>query len=180
MPFRGGGGGARRKPLLHSLENGACVTAFALLALFPVSSGIARIFSTGVPGLPALTAHLLLLGGILAGMITTRKEEHLSIAILGYFPKECAKRRLQQGVNLLAAFIVTIIAWCGPAFVKIALTGDRIAGIPDRVFGLCIPAGYMVIACRFAPPPLRSFFGNTISPFGPRFFPISSMPCPSP
>ncbi|MDR2499752.1 MAG: TRAP transporter large permease subunit [Treponema sp.] len=150
MPSPRGGGGARWKPLLHSLENGVCVTVFALLALFPVSSGIARIFGTGIPGLPALTAHLLLLGGLLAGMITTRKEEHLSIAILGYFPAERVKRRLHQGVNLLAAFIVTIIAWCGPAFVKIALTGDRIAGIPDRVFGLCIPIGYLVIACRFA------------------------------
>ncbi|MDR0668581.1 MAG: TRAP transporter large permease subunit [Treponema sp.] len=133
------------------IEDWACFVSFILMALLSAAEAVARIFfSSGVPHSSGLLTHLLLTGGMLAGMITTRTEEHLSITLLQFVSREPLKRYIHGCTNLLAAFIVTIIACCGPAFLKIGLTGEPVAFIPDRVFALIIPAGYLVIAFRFA------------------------------
>jgi tripartite ATP-independent transporter DctM subunit len=85
-----------------------------------------------------------------AGMITTRKEEHLSIALFQHFSGDKIKSRLKAFTNLLSACVVTIIAWSAVSFVRNGLEGRLIGFIPDRVFALIIPAGYGVIALRFA------------------------------
>ncbi|MDR1288501.1 MAG: TRAP transporter large permease subunit [Treponema sp.] len=136
---------------LYGVENGACILSMVSLALLPVIKAAKRLIThTGISGVEALIAHLLLLTAMLTGMITTRKEEHLSIALVQYFSGETVKRRLRIFTNLLSAFVVTLLAFCGPAFIKIGLTGRNIGFIPDRVFAAIIPLGYMVIACRFA------------------------------
>jgi tripartite ATP-independent transporter DctM subunit len=83
-------------------------------------------------------------------MITTRHGEHLSIALVQYFSGEALKARIRIFTSLLSAFVVTVIAWTGPAFIRIGMMGKLITFIPDRVFALIIPLGYGVIACRFA------------------------------
>jgi tripartite ATP-independent transporter DctM subunit len=87
---------------------------------------------------------------MLAGMITTRSGDHLSIALVQYLSHKKIKQRLHAFTNTLAAFIATAVGCCGPSFIKIGLTGDMIGFIPDRVFALIIPVGYLVIAVRFA------------------------------
>jgi tripartite ATP-independent transporter DctM subunit len=142
---------SRLHAALYAVENGLCILSMVSLALLPAAKAIKRITThTGISGAEALIVHLLLLTGLLTGMITTRKEEHLSIALIQYFSGETIKRRLRIFTNLLSAFIVTILAFCGPAFIKIGLTGRIIGFMPDRIFALIIPIGYLVIACRFA------------------------------
>ncbi|MDR2177905.1 MAG: TRAP transporter large permease subunit [Treponema sp.] len=137
--------------VLCRVEKWACFVSFILMVLLSAAETVARIFfSTGVPHSSGVLVHLLLVGGMLAGMITTRTGEHLSITLVQFFPQEKVKRYVHAGTSLLAAFIVTVIACCGPAFLKIGLTGDMVGFIPDRVFALIIPVGYMVIALRFA------------------------------
>jgi tripartite ATP-independent transporter DctM subunit len=122
-----------------------------MITLLAAGEAVARVFfGSGIPGTSGLPVHLLLLGGMLAGMITTRTEEHLSIALVQYFSRSSLKQRLRGGTNTLAAFITTAIGCCGPAFIKIGLTGDPVWLISDRVFALIIPIGYLVIAVRFA------------------------------
>ncbi|MDR0642765.1 MAG: TRAP transporter large permease subunit [Treponema sp.] len=141
----------RRESLLCRIENWACFLSFIIMTLLAAAEAAARIFfNSGIPASSGFLIHLLLAGGMLAGMIATRSEEHLSIALVQYFSQPGLKKRLHTLTSLLAALITTAIACCGPAFIRIGLTGEMVGFIPDRVFALIIPAGYMLIAVRFA------------------------------
>ncbi|MDR2159091.1 MAG: TRAP transporter large permease subunit [Treponema sp.] len=147
----GAGTGEKIHRILYLVENGLCIIVLVFLSLLPALDAGVRIFlNTGVPGSSGLLIHLLLLAGMLAGMIATRKEEHLSIALVQYFSEDRLKKNLRCFSNLLSAFVVCAVAWCGPAFIKIGLSGELAGFIPDRVFALIIPAGYGIIALRFA------------------------------
>jgi tripartite ATP-independent transporter DctM subunit len=141
-----------KQPLIWRIEEGICYVCIALLALLPAAEAIARlVFRTGVPASSGLVVHFLLLVGLLSGMICTRKAEHLSIAIAEYYFPEKIKKPLAVISYLISAFVMTIIGWCGAAFVRIALSPPRMIGfIPDQVFGLIIPIGYGIMAFRFA------------------------------
>jgi tripartite ATP-independent transporter DctM subunit len=121
------------------------------LAVLPVAEAFARlVLKTGIPSAFMIMVHLLLTAGLFSGMITTKQGEHLAIGTLQYISNERIKERILAGSNLLSAFVVTVIAWCGASFIKIGLTGRLIGFIPDRVFALVIPLGYGVMALRFA------------------------------
>jgi tripartite ATP-independent transporter DctM subunit len=98
-----------------------------------------------------LTAHLLLVLGLFAGMIATRKGEHLSIGLFQYIKNEKLKTRLAAAAGLVSAFFVIIFGWCSVSFIRVGLYPMQMVGfIPDRVFALVMPLGYGVIALRFA------------------------------
>jgi tripartite ATP-independent transporter DctM subunit len=162
--------------IVWRIEEGICCVFIALLALLPAAEAIARlIFKTGVPASSGLMVHFLLLVGLLSGMICTRRGEHLSIAIAEYYFPKGIKKTLAVITRLISAFVVTVIGWCGAAFVRIALSPPLMIGfIPDQVFGLIIPIGYGIIAFRFARltpvkgklkilPVLAIFFGTVCS-----------------
>ncbi|MDR1970845.1 MAG: TRAP transporter large permease subunit [Treponema sp.] len=147
----GSPGLAGRESLLHRIENWACFLSFMLITLIAAAEAFVRIFfHSGIPASSDLMIHLLLWGGMLGGMIATRSGEHLSIALVQNFSQGELRRRLQSLTSLLAAFIVTALGCCGPAFIRIGLAGAMIGFIPDRVFALIIPAGYLIMAVRFA------------------------------
>jgi tripartite ATP-independent transporter DctM subunit len=137
--------------VIWGIEEGLCYFSLVCLTLLPAADLIARFFfKTGIPNASGLLVHLLLVLGLLAGMITTRNAEHLSIALVQYFSDEKIKRPLHIATNCLSAFVVTIIAWSSVSFIKIGLMGRMIGFIPDKVFALILPLGYGVIAFRFA------------------------------
>ncbi|MDR0622844.1 MAG: TRAP transporter large permease subunit, partial [Treponema sp.] len=137
--------------LLYSVEDALCIISLILLALLPAAEAAARIFfHTGVPASSGLMIHLLLTAGLAAGMITTRGNDHLSIALIQHFSGDAVKERIRVFTNLISACVVTVIAWSAVSFIKIGLQGRLIGFIPDRVFALMIPIGYGVIAVRFA------------------------------
>ncbi|MDR3139156.1 MAG: TRAP transporter large permease subunit [Treponema sp.] len=139
------------KRIIPGIEQGICYASLVGLAALPVTEAIARlIFKTGIPSSFTFMVHLLLVAGLFSGMLTTKAGDHLSISAARYFSKEGVKERLLIGGNLLSAFVVTIIAWCGVSFIKIGLTGRLIGFIPDRAFALVIPLAYGVMALRFA------------------------------
>ncbi|GHU21365.1 TRAP transporter subunit DctM [Spirochaetia bacterium] len=141
--------------MLKRIEQYLCIFSLICLTLLPVGEIIARFFNTGIPAAGGITAHLLLMVGLLTGMITTREGEHLSIALIqnfsGKLGADSVKRSIGSCINLLSAFIVTIVAWSAVAFLRISLSPWRMIGfIPDQVFALVMPIGYFVIALRFA------------------------------
>ena len=139
------------KVQLYRIEDIFCIAAIFFLTAMPAAETIARIvFKTGVPASSGLMAHLLLLVGILAGMITTRNGEHLSISLTQYFSSGKVRERLLMLTNLVSALVVTVIAWSSFPFIKIGLEGRLIGFIPDRIFAFILPFGYGVIALRFA------------------------------
>jgi tripartite ATP-independent transporter DctM subunit len=136
---------------LYRVEDILCFVSLVLLALLPAAEAGARLFfNTGVPASSGLVAHLLLTAGMAAGMITTRNNEHLAIALVQHFSGDAVKERCHVFTSLISAFVVTVVAWTSVSFIKIGLQGRIIGFIPDRVFALVIPAGYGVIAARFA------------------------------
>jgi tripartite ATP-independent transporter DctM subunit len=141
----------RAGKILRGLENGFCFFSLLSLVILPLIEILARfVFKTGVPDSSGIMINMLLLSGMFAGMITTRNGEHLSIALAQYFSGEGIKRKLGTCTNLLSAFIVTVIAWTGPAFIRIGLSDRNIGPLPERVYALILPVGYGVIALRFA------------------------------
>jgi tripartite ATP-independent transporter DctM subunit len=142
----------KKQPLLWIIEQGICYVSLALLTVIPFADALLRlIFKSRFPAAPVLTAHLLLVLGLLAGMITTQNHDHLSIGLFQYIHREKLKRNLAAAASLLSAFVVTLFGWCSVSFIRIGLYPMQMVGfIPDRVFALVMPIGYAVIAFRFA------------------------------
>jgi tripartite ATP-independent transporter DctM subunit len=138
--------------VLHRLERGLGYGSLIFLALLPVADAVARIiFKTGIPASNGLMVHCLLVVGLVSGMVATKTEEHLSIALVANFGNPQTKQRFAIVHKLLSAFILTMVAWCGGSFVLIGLSPWRMIGfIPNQIFGLIIPLGYAVMAFRFA------------------------------
>ena len=139
------------KSVLYNIEEIICIIALILMALFPVMESVARLFfRTGILGSSGLTAHLLLLSGLLGGMICTRSDSHLAISLVHYIPEGVVKRRLKILCSLISAFVAVVIAWSSISFIKIGLEGNFIGFISFRMIGTIIPIAYGVIAVRFA------------------------------
>ena len=137
--------------ILRRVEEFVCIAAMSLLALLPLGESLTRIlFRTGIPASSGLMTHLLLAAGLFAGMICTRNNEHLSIALVQYFTGEKLKKTLNIFTCLISACIAAVIAFTSLAFLRMSLEGRLIGFIPDRVFGAVIPLAYSVIAIRFA------------------------------
>ncbi|MDR2394639.1 MAG: TRAP transporter large permease subunit [Treponema sp.] len=138
--------------VLHRLEQGLGYVSLICLALLPVADAAARIiFKTGIPASNGLMVHCLLVVGLVSGMLATKTEEHLSIALVANFGNPQIKQGFAIAHKLLSAFILTLVAWCGGSFVLIGLSPWRMIGfIPNQIFGLIIPIGYGVMAFRFA------------------------------
>jgi tripartite ATP-independent transporter DctM subunit len=136
----------------HNLETGICGIALLLLTVIPVLDAALRFFfHSRFPAAPELSAHFLLVLGLVAGMITTREGSHLSIGLFNYIRSEKIKAGLLVFTASLSAFVVTIFAWCSLSFIRVGLYPMQIIGfIPDRVFALVMPVGYAVMAVRFA------------------------------
>jgi len=84
-------------------------------------------------------------------MVTTRERAHLSIALVHYLKNERLKRCFSVGANLIAACCVSVFAWASASFVALGLSPWKMIGfIPDQAFALAMPAGYAVMAMRFA------------------------------
>jgi tripartite ATP-independent transporter DctM subunit len=142
--------------IAYRIEQGICYFSLACLALLPVAEVAVKLFfKAGIPFSAGLTIHLLLLVGLFSGMIATKQDEHLSIALIQNVPAALKQGKvlpyLATGINFLSAFVLTIVTWAAVAFVLISLSPWRIIGfIPDQVFAIAIPAGYAVMAIRFA------------------------------
>jgi len=137
--------------VFRRIEEIICIAAISLLVLLPLSESFARIFlKTGVPASSGLMVHLLLVAGLFAGMITTRNNEHLNVALIQYIKSEKIKNNIKKVTCLISACVAVVIAFSSVSFVKLYLDGRLIGFIPDRVFGAVIPLAYFVIAFRFA------------------------------
>ena len=138
--------------ILSAIEEGFCYLSLFLLTVVPLIDIILRLtVKTGFPDAKSLLIHLLLALGLLSGMMTTKKDEHLSIGIIQNFSSVKIKKNVSVLSHILSAFIITIIAWGSLPLIRMGLMGWKICGIiPDRIFALIIPIGYLVIAFRFA------------------------------
>jgi tripartite ATP-independent transporter DctM subunit len=138
--------------VLNAIEQWFCYLVLALLVLLPLVDILLRLtIKAGFPDAKGLLIHLFLALGIVSGMITAKRQEHLCIGIVQNFSKEKTKLIAAVISYILSALVLTIIAWGALPFIRIGLMGRKICGlIPDRFFGFLIPLGYLVMAFRFA------------------------------
>jgi tripartite ATP-independent transporter DctM subunit len=142
----------RVRAALYLIEDWICNGALILLAVIPALESLSRfLFKQGIPSSQDITTHLLLVAGCVSGMITTRKKEHLSIGLIAYLKNERARNTLAVITNLFSSFISLILAFCSAVFIKVSLFPPAmISFIPEWVFALALPAGFTVMALRFA------------------------------
>ncbi|MDR2618475.1 MAG: TRAP transporter large permease subunit [Treponema sp.] len=141
-----------RKRLIPFIEAGLCAFALCLLTLIPALDALLRFFFRGrFPAAPELTAHILLVLGLVSGMITAREGSHLSIGLFQFIKTPKTRDALAVFTGLVSVFLTTIFGWCSLSFIKVGLYPTQIIGfIPDWIFALVMPAGYGVMAFRFA------------------------------
>jgi tripartite ATP-independent transporter DctM subunit len=138
--------------ILAIIEEGICYLVLALLTIIPIMDIALRLtMKLGFPDAKGLLVHLLLALGLLSGMLTTKEGKHLYIGIIQNFASDRVKKAISVATHTLSAFVITFIAWGSFSFIRIGLMGWKICGIiPDRIFALIIPIGYLVMALRFA------------------------------
>ena len=138
------------KGILYQAEDIFCIFSLVILAFLPLAEAVTRIFfRTGIPASSGFLSHFLLLAGLVAGMICTRNNNHLSIALVQFISDE-KKKKLAVFNNLVSACVAAIITWSSVLFVKIGLDGSMIGFISNRVFAIVIPVSFGIIAIRFA------------------------------
>ncbi|MDR3304083.1 MAG: TRAP transporter large permease subunit [Treponema sp.] len=137
---------------ISALELGLCFVSIAVLTLLPLAGALMRVaFNARMPASSVLIAHFLLVLGLLSGMMATSKQEHLSIGLFHYITNEKIRDALASCTGFLATFTVTILAWASAAFIKVGLSPATMIGfIPDQVFALVMPVGFLAMALRFA------------------------------
>jgi len=139
------------RAVLYLIEESLCMGSLIFMALIPVMESIARLFfRTGVPFSAGLTGQLLLFSGMLAGLICTRNETHLSISLVQYIPEGSKKQKLKSFCCIVSAFVAIVVAWSSVSFIKIGLESKMIGFLPSRLFAMIIPVSYGFIALRFA------------------------------
>jgi tripartite ATP-independent transporter DctM subunit len=134
----------------NSIEKGVCYGALILMVLTPAVEILIRPFGGVLPASRGIMTHLFLVAGLFAAMLTTKTNEHISIAVVQYIRNERLKRVLAVITGLISAFVVTSLFWDSLSFLKYGLSGRAIGPIPDRFFALAMPVGYGVMAFRFA------------------------------
>jgi tripartite ATP-independent transporter DctM subunit len=132
------------------LEKGICYGALILMTLVPAVEVLIRPFGGVLPASQGIMTHLFLMAGLFAAMLTTRTNEHISIAVVQYIRNERLKTVLTVITGLVSAFVVTNLFWDSLSFLKYGLSGRSIGFIPIRIFALAMPIGYGVMAFHFA------------------------------
>ena len=131
------------------LERRICYAALFLLALIPFTEMILRQFKTAIPASKSIMQHLFLLLGFFAAMLTVKFGEHITITVVQYIKNEKVKRILEIISAFLSVLIVSVMVWNCVCYIRFGLAGKLVAFIPDRVFAVAMPLGFLVIAIRF-------------------------------
>jgi tripartite ATP-independent transporter DctM subunit len=139
--------------VMKKIERALSYGVLALLALIPALECVLRlVFHTGIPNENLIVTHLLLVLGLFSGMSAAGEDRHLAIGIVQYLKNERAARYLKIITGTVSTFVTMVIAWTAASFIKMALSPAKpvLFFIPDTVFALSMPLGYLVIAVRFA------------------------------
>jgi tripartite ATP-independent transporter DctM subunit len=135
----------------RSLESLLAFFTIFLLALFPLMEVIARkFFHTGIRNSTEYTHHLVLVLAFIGAAITSRENRHLSLSLNLKF-KSGLLSRLRLLNAVLGTSFATAFAWCSMSFLLNAFDpGEKLWLVPMRWIVMVMPAGYAVVAYRFA------------------------------
>lgn len=140
---------------LHKFEDTIATISLFALMLIPSSEVFMRVFfKTGIGSSSELIAHAVLWVTFLAGLLTSRSKDHLSLTILHGELKAPWKTVTDSVNSFLGALVSMAFAVSSLSMILIAFDPEQTVGIFSiRTATIIMPLGYTVMALRFA-------FGN--------------------
>ena len=132
------------------------ILVLILVALAGAQIILRNFFDTGLSWADPLLRALVLWTGMLGALAAVRDDKHIALDVLQRF----LTARMQQASRVLtlgfAAAICAAMAWFSIDLVKIDLASgsNAFAGVPSWLIESILPAGFGLMALRFA---LRAF-----------------------
>ena len=138
--------------IFHKSENVLVSIALFALILIPTLEVIIRLlFKTGLGSSSEMISHAVIWVTFLAGMLTSRSKDHLSLTIIHGEIKEPWKTIIDSLNGFLGTAISTAFALSSLSMILIAFDPVQTVGpFPIRTATVIMPIGYMVMAIRFA------------------------------
>jgi len=135
----------------HKSENAFATIALFALILLPSAEVVIRLlFKTGLPNSGALIPHAVLWVTFLAGMLTSRAKEHLSLTIIHGEIKKPWNGIIDSVNSILGTTVATAFAVSSLSMILIAFDFEQMVGpFPIRTATVIMPVGYCVMAIRF-------------------------------
>lgn len=132
-------------------ENVAATLVVVLIAILPALEVVLRkTLHTGILANADYVQHLVVWLSFLAGMITSREENHLALTAGVELMPERARRRVKIATSTLCAAVSAFVAVYSLRFVMMAFEPSmRIGVVPLRPIMLIMPVGIMFMAVRF-------------------------------
>jgi tripartite ATP-independent transporter DctM subunit len=121
-----------------------------LMALIPLLDLLIRkIFQNGIESANNYTVHLVLLITFVGGMITTRENQHISVAAFTHFMKEPWLSRVKTITIMIGSALTMAFSWSALALVVNGFGAEMKVGfIPVQWVAAIMPIGYGLMAIR--------------------------------
>lgn len=135
----------------HRIENGIVALALAAMVLLPIAEiALRALFRVGIPGVQALTQHLVLAVGLLGPALAARDGRLLTISTLQMFMTGTARIAAHVFSNGVAAVVTAFLCVAAVQFVQSerGAGGDLIPGLPSWWVELLLPIGFALILMR--------------------------------
>jgi len=135
----------------HRLENGVVALALAAMVLLPIAEIVLRaVFAVGIPGVQALTQHLVLAVGMLGPALAAREGRLLTISTVQLFLAGKARVGAHAIANGVAAVVTVFLCVAAVQYVQSERgAGDElVAGLPTWWVELLLPIGFALILAR--------------------------------
>jgi TRAP-type C4-dicarboxylate transport system permease small subunit len=141
------------------------VLVIILTSLILLASGqifLRNFFDTGFIWTDELLRLLVLWLAVAGAVAASRKDRHISIAVLDQFLPPRLKQVSQFVLDVFTATVCGLICWHSAAFVRTTHEyGDTMLGdIPAWILQLVLPVGFALIAWRYGLFALRGLLGR--------------------
>jgi len=135
---------------LYAAEIAAADLSLYLLVLVPALEVIVRIFfASSLPNSNDYTKHLVLVAAFLAGAVTSRRNQHLALALKLPF-RDPLGETVRTVVVVFGCGLGFALAWSSLAFVLQGFeSGQKIGFLPLQLVVSVMVLGYLLIAIRF-------------------------------
>ena len=144
---------SRLEKVGKTLEDGLLALILsAMIALATMQILLRNLFDLGFIWTDELLRLMVLWLAVAGAVAASRRDRHISIAVLDRFLSAPARRVSQVIIDIFTTIVCVLIAWHSAAFVMTTYEfGDTMLGnFPAWILQLIIPVGFALIAWRYA------------------------------
>ena len=139
--------------ILGRVEEVLLVSLFlAILAMAVTQILLRNVFDSGIIWGDVLVRILVLWIGMVGAMVASRRGEHIRIDLLTRYLPPWARQTVEAVVSFLTAAVCAIASYFSFRFIAAEYDygGTAFAEVPVWLCAVVIPAGFAVIAVRYA------------------------------